>query len=95
VFDIRINRFVTEYQAEIAINEKDGKVTAEFLEGVGKAAQYGKGVKVHSVSKSVEQMIPCERVSEHFGSRMGLPISAGSVCNFKREAYEMLETYEE
>jgi transposase len=44
---------------------------------------------------SVEQLVPCERVSEHFASQMNLPVRAGSVCNFKQEAYEGLEIFEE
>jgi transposase len=76
-------------------NERGGYVTAAFPEGVVQAAQYGNNVKAHAVYMSVEQPVPCERVSEHFASRMNLPVSAGSVCNFKKEAYEKLETFEE
>ena len=43
---------------------------------------------------SVRQLIPCERVSEHFSSQMGLPLSAGTVHTFKEEAYTLLERYE-
>jgi hypothetical protein len=43
---------------------------------------------------SVDQMVPCERVSEYFASQMNLPVSAGSVCNFKKEGYERLEGFE-
>jgi transposase len=43
---------------------------------------------------SVRQLIPCERVSEHFASQMGLPLSAATVHNFKEEAYTLLEPYE-
>ena len=43
---------------------------------------------------SVQQLIPCERLSEHFASQMGVPLSAGTVHNFKEEAYTLLEPYE-
>jgi transposase len=94
VFDIEIKRVVTEYQAEIMINQKGEKITAGFPEGVSQATQYGNSVKAHAVYMSVYQMIPCERVSEHFSDQLNLPISPGSVCNFKEEAYTLLEKAE-
>jgi len=94
VFDLKITAHVTEYQAEILANERGDKVTAEFPGGLVQKAQYGNGVKAHSVYMSVQQLIPCERVSEHFASQMGLPLSAGTVHNFKEEAYNLLEPYE-
>jgi transposase len=87
-------KHVTEYRAEILVNEAGGKVTAEFPSGLVQKAQYGNGVKAHSVYMSVRQLIPCERVSEHFASQMGLPLSAGTVHNFKEEAHNLLEPYE-
>jgi transposase len=94
VFDIKITRLVTEYQAEIMINQQGEKITADFPQGISQATQYGNGVKAHAVYMSVYQMIPCERVSEHFADQLNLPISPGSVCNFKQEAYALLETAE-
>jgi transposase len=94
VFDLNIVKCVTEYRAEILVNEKGEKVTAEFPDGLLQKAQYGNGVKAHSVYMSVQQLIPCERVGEHFASQMGLPLSAGTVHNFKEEAYKLLEGYE-
>ena len=49
VFDIDINRVVTEYQAEILQNQQGQRFTAPFPPEVTKAAQYGVGVKVQSV----------------------------------------------
>ncbi|GHV87384.1 transposase [Spirochaetia bacterium] len=95
VFNLVIKRHVTEYRAERLENERGEYITAEFPEGLVQAAQYGNGVKAHGVYMSVEQLVPCERVSEHFDSQMNLPVSAGSICNFKKEAYEKLETFEE
>ena len=94
IFDLKITKQVTEYRAEIVVNEKGDTMTAEFPEGLVQKAQYGNGVKAHSVYMSVQQLIPCERVSEHFASQMGLPLSAGTVHNFKEEAYNLLEPYE-
>jgi hypothetical protein len=39
-------------------------------------------------------MVPCERASEHFANQSTIPLSAGSVCNFKEEAYTKLEWFE-
>jgi transposase len=94
VFDLVIRRHVTEYRAERLVNEGGEYITAEFPEGLVQTAQYGNGVKAHGVYMSVQQMVPCERVSEQFDSQMGLPVSAGSICNFKKEAYERLEGFE-
>ena len=94
IFDLKITKQVTEYRAEIVANEKGDTVTAEFPEGIVQKAQYGNGVKAHSVYMSVQQLIPCERVSEHFASQMGLPLSAGTVHNFKAEAHKLLGPYE-
>jgi transposase len=94
IFDLKIVKHITEYRAEILANETGGKVTADFPIGLVQKAQYGNGVKAHSVYMSVQQLIPCERVSEHFASQMGLPLSSGTVHNFKEEAYRLLEGYE-
>ena len=94
VFDLKIIKHVTEYRAEILVNKTGEKVTAEFPSGLVQKAQYGNGVKAHSVYMSVQQLIPCGRVGEHFASQMGLPLSAGTVHTFKEEAYTLLEPYE-
>jgi transposase len=94
VFNLVIKRHVTEYRAERLENENGGHIRAEFPEGLVQAAQYGNGVKAHAVYMSVEQLVPCERVSEHFDSQLNLPVSAGSICNFKQEAYKGLEIFE-
>jgi transposase len=70
------------------------RVRAEFPEGVVQSAQYGQGMKSHAVYMSVHQMIPRKRVSEHFANQINIPLSAGSVCNFKEEAYNKLEWFE-
>jgi transposase len=76
VFDFEIVKHVTEYRAEILVNGTGDRVTAEFPNGLVQKAQYGNGVKAHSVYMSVHQLIPCERVSGHFASQIGLPLSS-------------------
>jgi transposase len=39
-------------------------------------------------------MVPCERVREHFANQINIPLRAGSVWNFKEEAYNKLEWFE-
>jgi transposase len=58
VFDIHICRKVTEYQAQVLVDEKGKRFVAPFPEGVSKAAQYGKQVKAHAVYMSQYQLIP-------------------------------------
>jgi transposase len=95
VIEIEIQRVVTEYQAEILENERGERVIAPFPEGVVQSAQYGDSVKAHAVYMSVHQMVPCERVSEHFANQINIPLSAGSVCNFKEEAGRKLAWFED
>jgi transposase len=95
VFHMSIKRLVIEYRAEIVINEKGQKITAPFPDGVTQSTQYGGSVKAHAVYMSVHQMVPCDRVAEHFDSQIHLPLSGGSVCNFKEEANKRLEWFDE
>jgi transposase len=94
VFDIDIRRVVTEYQAEILENAQGQRFTAPFPAGVTKAVQYGHGVKVQSVYLSQYQLIPYQRVAEHFKDQLMLPMSEGSVYAYNRQAYELLEVFE-
>lgn len=94
VFDIDITRIVTEYQAEILENEKGKKFRATFPKEVNSKVQYGLGVKANAVYMSQYQLIPYNRVEEHFDEQMKLKISAGTIYNFNLEAYEKLATFE-
>jgi transposase len=55
VVDIEISRMVTEYRAQILLNETGKKFTAEFPQGVNGAIQYGDGIKAHAVYLSQYQ----------------------------------------
>ncbi len=52
------------------------------------------GVKVQSVYLSQYQLIPYNRVQEHFQHQLSLPIREGSVFAYNRQAYELLEQFE-
>ena len=94
VFDIRISRYVIEYRAQ-KLRGSDGKIyTAEFPEGVVAQVQYGNGIKAHSVYMSQFQLIPYDRINNHFAEQIKVPVSVGSIFNFNKEAYERLEAFE-
>ena len=47
--DIDISVVVTEYQAEVLVNQQTGeRFVAPFPKGVNKAVQYGSAVKAHA-----------------------------------------------
>ncbi len=95
VFDIDISRVVTEYRAQILEDSKGNRFVASFPKEVTKAVQYGKSVKAHSVYMSQFQLIPYNRIQDYFKEELQIPVSIGSVFNFNREAYDLLETFEE
>jgi transposase len=64
VFDIHICRKVTEYKAQVLVDENGKRFVAPFPEGVGKAVQYGKQVKGHAIYMSQYQLIPYARIQE-------------------------------
>ena len=94
VIDINISAEVTEYRAEILEDAKGNQFVAEFPKGVTRPIQYGASVKAQSVYMSQQQLIPYDRIREHFSDQCGLPLSSGSVFNFNKEAYSLLEEFE-
>ena len=94
VIDLRIERFVTEFRAQILQNATGARFVAEFPEGVARPAQYGASIKANAVYMSMFQLIPYERVQTHFAEQFDVPISSGSLSNFNRDAYERLESFE-
>lgn len=94
VIDIEIHKHVTEYRAEILEDERGRQFVAPFPEGVTRPVQYGNTVKAQAVYLSQWQLLPYERVGDHFSSQCGLPLSPGSVFNFNREAFGLLERFE-
>lgn len=94
VVDIVITTEVVEYRAEILEDARGGRFVADFPAAVTHRIQYGNGVKSQSVYLSQQQLIPYDRIREYFGDQCGIPISAGSVFNFNRQAYALLEPFE-
>jgi len=86
VVDIKISRFVTEYRAEILIDNIGNQYIAEFPADIVRPIQYGYSVKAHAVYLSTYQLIPYERTQEQFSNEYNIPISQGSIFNFNTEA---------
>lgn len=85
---------MTEYRAQVLADQHSREYVAPFPEEVGKAVQYGCGTKVHAVYLSQYQLIPYQRVREHFAHQMNIPIFERTVYNFNKQAYELLTDFE-
>lgn len=94
VFDIVINKIVTEYQAQVLIDKDGNQYVAEFPQGVDQPAQYGPNIKAHVVYDSHGQLIPVKRIAEDFADNADIPISAGFIHNCAKSAYTLLEDFE-
>ena len=94
VIEIKISSEVTEYRAEILEDELGNQYVAKFPETVTRPVQYGASIKAQSVYMSQQQLLPYDRLHDYFSDQCGIPISTGSVFNFNKEAYHLLETFE-
>jgi transposase len=94
VIDLDIARVVTEYRAQILEDQDGNRYVAPFPREVARAVQYGIGVKINSVYMSQYQLIPYNRIEDHFLEQMQIPVSAGSIYNFNQEASERLEEFD-
>ena len=70
---------MTEYQAQVLVNENGERFVALFPEEVSKAVQYGKSIKAHAVYMSQYQLIPYARIQEYFTQQLQIPISQFSI----------------
>ncbi len=95
VIDLDISTVVTEYRAQILEDQQGKRFVASFPKGVTRPAQYGIGVKVNSVYMSQYQLIPYNRIEDHFLEQMNIPVSAGSIFNFNKDAYDRLEFFDQ
>ena len=95
VVDLDISKFVTEWQAQILEDDQGKRYVAPFPEGVVRPVQYGIGVKVNSVYMSQYQLIPYNRIEDHFQERLNIPVSNGSIGNFNQDAYNRLEGFDQ
>lgn len=95
VFDVIVSRNVTEYRAQILEDQDGNRFVAPFPKEVSRPAQYGINTKVNAVYMSQYQLIPYERIKDHFESQMDIPLSVGSIYNFNKSAYERLKVFEQ
>ena len=95
VIDLIVSRVVTEYRAEILKDQRGNRYVAPFPEGVTRPVQYGNSVKVNAVYMSQYQLIPYNRIEDHFLEQLHIPVSGGSIYNFNQEAYERLEHFDQ
>lgn len=94
VIDIKISKYVTEYRAEILQDAKGNQFVAEFPADVTRPVQYGNSVKAQAVYMSQQQLLPYDRIRDYFSDQCGIPISPGSVFNFNKAAFGLLDRFE-
>jgi len=92
VVEIEISRLIIEYQAEVLIDEKGKRFVADFPKGVTRPIQYGSSLKAHAVYMSQYQLIPYKRIEEYFADQLSIPLSAGSIFNFNKQAAQLTKT---
>jgi transposase len=95
VIDLEVTRVVTEYRAQVLQDPAGNRYVAPFPAQVSRPVQYGVNVKAHAVYMSQFQLVPYNRIQDHFQDQLGMSLSAGSVFNFNQEAYERLEEAEQ
>ena len=95
VIGIDITKVVTEFRAQVLENQHGKRYIAEFPKEVTRPVQYGDSVKAHAVYMSQYQLIPYQRIEDHFEDQMQIPVSAGSLYNFNEDAYQRLEEFEQ
>lgn len=95
VIDLDICKLVTEWRAQVLEDRRGKRYVAPFPEAVTRPVQYGIGVKVNSVYMSQHQLIPYNRVEDHFREQLQIPVSNGSIGNFNQEAYDRLEHFDQ
>ncbi|NGZ27943.1 MAG: IS66 family transposase [Magnetococcales bacterium] len=94
VFDVDISVSVTEYRAQVLVDQSGKRWVAPFPQDVSAPVQYGGSVKAGAVYMSQYQLLPYNRVEEQFGDMFQLPLSAASVYNFNQDAFNRLEPFE-
>ncbi|NGZ07394.1 MAG: IS66 family transposase [Magnetococcales bacterium] len=95
VFDVDISVIVTEYRAQVLVDQLGKRWVAPFPEEVTAPVQYGSSIKAGAVYMSQQQLLPYNRVEEQFGDMFQIPLSAASVFNFNKEAFNRLEPFDQ
>lgn len=95
VKDFSVEITVTEYQAEVLIDENGKRYVADFPENVTKAIQYGSGIKANAVYMANFQMVSLDRIEENFSDQLNVKLSDSSVFNFSKELYLKLAKWDD
>ena len=95
VIDFEISICITEYRAEVLVDDNGKRYVASFPVHVKRPIQYGQKTKASAVYMSQYQLIPYARIADYFSQQVGINISTGSLYNFNQEAYKALEAFEE
>jgi len=94
VIDIKLSTIVTEYRAQKLEDENGKQYVAPFPKAVTRPVQYGANLKAHSVYMSQFQLIPYNRIQDHFRDQLNIDISPGTLYNINQQAYEQLARFE-
>ena len=94
IIDVTISRHVKEYRAQILEDEKGVQFVAGFPNDLKRPVQYGSGIKANSVYMSQFQLIPYNRIKDHFTDQMGIPISVGTIVDFNKKSSELLVEFD-
>ena len=87
VIDIELSCVVTEYRAQILEDDHGQRFVAPFPPQVTRPVQYGNNLKAHAVYLSQFQLIPYQRIQDHFRDQMQVALSVGTLCNINPQAY--------
>ena len=93
VIDVKLQVYVTEYQAEVLQDSKGKKYRALFPDEVNATVQYGTTVRSLACYMMQYQMLPYERAAYFFKQQFGLPISTGSLAHYNSQAAMLLEEF--
>lgn len=95
VIDYTISKIITEYRAQIVEDITGKQYVAQFPDYVKTDVQYGYRIKSHAVYLSQFQFLPYARAQSYFEEKIKVSISTGSIFNFNKEAYLLLEKFDE
>lgn len=95
VIDFEVSMVVTEYRAQILKDEHGKQYVAPFPKGVTRPVQYGANLKANSVYMSQFQLIPYNRIQDHFSDQMNIAISGGTIYNINQQAYDLLDRFDQ
>jgi transposase len=95
VIDFKISLYIVEYRAQILEDANGKQYVAKFPSFVTRPVQYGPKTKAIAVYMTQYQFLPYHRNLDYFASQLGLNLSPGSLFNFNKEAYALLERFEQ